>query len=172
MRCLFLDIDGCLNSRDWFMQNHVARMEEREKRGEGAEFAKEFCHPLGHLCPELIERLNRIVELTDCRIVISSAWRIGHTPREIGGYLTQKGFRHADKIIGATGQNSEDARGGEIQEWLDEHPEVTKYVILDDDTADIIGDYTTKKHPHNFVHVSFEKGLQDEHIRKCVEILN
>ena len=71
-----------------------------------------------------------------------------------------------------TGQNSKDARGGEIQDWLDAHPAVTQYVILDDDTADIIGSYTTKKHPNNFVHTPFKHGLQDKHVAEAIEILN
>ena len=173
MKILFLDMDGVLNSEESFVANHHAREEERFKRNDASvAFAKEFCWPLGHISPPLVERLNKIVENTHCKIVLSSSWRIICSIEELRGWLTQKGFVYADRLIDKTGQNSKDARGGEIQDWLDAHPEVTKYVILDDDSEDIIGSYTTKKHPNNFVHVPFKWGLQDEHIIQVIEILN
>lgn len=172
MKILFLDMDGVVNSHESFHLNHVARLEEREKRGEGAEFAPEFCFPMGHIHAPLVARLNRIIAATNCQIVISSAWRIGHSPIEIGGYLAKKGFEYASKIIDRTGQDSINARGGEIQTWLDEHPEVTQYVILDDDSEDIIGSYTTKHHHDNFVKIDGWWGLQDPDVEKAINILN
>ena len=171
-KVLFLDFDGVVNSHESFHLNHLARTKERELRGEGAEFAPQFCFPMGHLYPPLIERLNKIMEQTDCHIVVSSAWRIGHSVEQLAEWLTKKGFCFGNKIIDRTGQNSKDARGGEIQDWLDEHPEVTQYVVLDDDSADIIGDYTTKKHPENFVHTDGMWGLQDVGVEKAIKILN
>jgi HAD domain in Swiss Army Knife RNA repair proteins len=172
MKILFLDIDGVLNSEESFHINHELRMEDCEKRGEGAEFLKQYCWPLGHLYTPLIERLNKIIEATQCKIVISSTWRISSTPQEITNYLTQKGFKYGESIIDRTGQDSKNARGGEIQNWLDEHKNVKTYVILDDDSADIVGDYTTKKHPNNFVKTDFIWGLQDKQVEEVVKILN
>lgn len=111
------------------------------------------------------------MEQVDCRIVVSSSWRILCTPQELSGWLTQKGFRFGDRIIDRTGQNAKDARGGEIQDWLDAHPEVTKYAILDDDSEDIIGSYTTKKHPQNFVHTTYHSGLTEKEVQIVTKIL-
>lgn len=166
-------MDGVLNSNESFHLNHVARTEAREKRNDdNPAFDAEFQWPMGHIHAPLVERLNRIVEATDCKIVVSSAWRKLCTPEELGGWLAKKGFRFADRIIDRTGQNAKDARGGEIQDWLDAHSEVTNYVILDDDWQDITGDYTTKKHPNHFVNTDFMWGLQDDDVERALKILN
>jgi len=172
MKVLFLDIDGVLNSEEHFYNNHIARTEAAHKDGDDKYNDINYIWPLGHLSEDLINYLNMIVEMTGCHIVISSTWRIGNTPEQIGKYLKVKGFLYASRIIDCTGQDSKNARGGEIQNWLDEHPEVTQYVILDDDSADIIGDYTTKKHPKNFVHTDFMWGLQDVDVEQAIKILN
>lgn len=57
-------------------------------------------------------------------------------------------------------------RGTEIQMWLDAHPEVDNYVILDDDT-----DMLDSQSEH-FVHISYEEGLNEEFANKAVNILN
>lgn len=166
-------MDGVLNSQESFHLNHVARTEEREKRGDdNPAFDMQFCWPLGHIYPPLVERLNRIVEATDCQVVISSSWRKISQFSDLAIWLKQKGFRFPERIVGRTGEDAINARGGEIQSWLDDSPEVTQYAILDDDSADIIGDYTTKKHPNNFVHTDFMWGLQDVDVEKAILILN
>jgi len=172
-KVLFLDVDGVLNSEATFKENHLAS----QKAKRAADFdkiahAREFFHPLGHINTTLVGRLNRIVRETGCKIVISSSWRILYGVETMRGFLTQRGFEFADSIIDRTGSNSKDARGGEIQDWLDAHPEVKNYVILDDDAQDIVGDYTTKTHPNNFVHTRWTTGLQDEHAEQAIKILN
>ena len=173
MKILFLDMDGVLNSNESFHLNHLARLEAREKRhDDNPAFDAEFQWPMGHIYPPLVERLNKIVEATDCKIVVSSAWRKISKLDDLGIWLTKKGFRFADRIIDRTGEDTVNARGGEIQTWLDEHPEVKQYVILDDDSADIIGTYTTKTHPNNFVNTDFMWGLQDAGVEQAIKILN
>lgn len=173
MKILFLDMDGVLNSEQSFHLNHEARMAHREARGEGVEFAKQFCWPLGHIYEPLVERLNKIVEHTGCLIVLSSTWRKQCTVEELRGWLGQKGFLYPTKLIDRTGVDDRGIRGKEIQEWLDQHPEVTTYAILDDDSYDIVGEKAaTWTHPRNFVRTDFMWGLQDSHITKVMEILN
>ena len=57
-------------------------------------------------------------------------------------------------------------RGTEIQMWLDAHPEVENYVILDDDT-----DMLDNQSDH-FVQTSYEEGLNEETANKAISILN
>ena len=38
-----------------------------------------------------------------------------------------------DKLIDRTSFSKDDHRGTEIKEWMEKHPEVTSFVILDDD---------------------------------------
>ena len=135
MKVLFLDIDGVLNGSDWFHKNHEARLKHRVEYGNGAEFAKDFMHPMGHLDPLSISFLNKIVEETGCKIVISSTWRKFSTLSEIRGFLSQKGFKHPLSIIDKTEDfNIGYARGLEIHNWLNEcKDKVDSFVILDDD---------------------------------------
>lgn len=174
MKILFLDMDGVLNSEESFHLNHVARCEESFSRGENAPFAPQFCWPMGHIYPPLVERLNKIVDATDCQIVLSSSWRVMNscTLENLGKWLTEKGFRYAHNLLDKTGQDDVNYRGGEIQTWLDEHHNVSAYVILDDDSFDIVGEKTNKKHPNNFVKTDFIWGLQDKQMEQAINILN
>lgn len=55
-------------------------------------------------------------------------------------------------------------RGHEIQRWLSEHPEVTSFAILDDDT-DMAHLYD------RLVLTDCEDGLQAEHVERLVVLL-
>ena len=57
-------------------------------------------------------------------------------------------------------------RGDEIQEWLDEHPEVEKYAIIDDD------DDMLPEQEENFFQTDFQTGLTDEIAKKVIKHLN
>lgn len=173
MKILFLDVDGVLNSEESFLANHEKRCQVADAAGKQDLSAfPEYCWPMGHLSRPLIARLNMIVENTGCFIVLSSSWRVICKLSEFRGWLRQKGFLFPDKIIDKTDNNPDEARGGQIQRWLDCHPEVTKYAILDDDSEDIIGSYTTKKHPNNFVQTEWNWGLQEKQVNEVADILN
>ena len=60
-----------------------------------------------------------------------------------------------------------DDRGAEIAYWLLCHKNVTNYVILDDDSADI-----ENYHPENLVKTNYMTGLLEEHYKKAIKILN
>lgn len=118
--------------------------------------------------------LKRIVEETDCDIVISSSWRVLHPFEELQRILAQYGI-NSEKVIGITPKWYEvksniigvhDCRGDEIRTWLEAHPEYTSFVILDDDTD--MGELLD-----HLVHVKngMEYGLQEEHVQAAVAIL-
>ncbi len=56
-------------------------------------------------------------------------------------------------------------RGSEIQHYLDNNPDISKFVIIDDDSD--MGELL----PH-LIQTKFEDGLQDTHAEKIIEILN
>ena len=56
---LFLDIDGVLNSVSWYRE----------------EWNKNHVYPQGDFDPKCVELVNRIVEETGCKVVVSSSWR-------------------------------------------------------------------------------------------------
>lgn len=106
MKVLFLDCDGVLN-------------DDRDAQITGDE------RPYFVLNFEKLRLLKGIIEETGCLIVLSSSWRCLD-----GGVEVLK--NHGIPIHSVT-KNLGGIRGEEIQEWLDEHPEVTNYAIVDDD---------------------------------------
>lgn len=81
--------------------------------------------------PTCVQFLNNLIARTDARLVISSCWRIGRTVSELQQLLDK--WKVEGLVVGKTGWDSNVIRGVEIQRWLDEHPEVESFVILDDD---------------------------------------
>jgi hypothetical protein len=70
----------------------------------------------------------------------------------------------SSRVIDLTG-NEPEGRGKEIQDWLDEHPEVTNYVILDDETSDMPKLLDRVVKPDRYI------GLTKENVKKCLAIL-
>lgn len=146
MKILFLDVDGVLNNAN--------TLKNQGRTG----------WPLNHLDASRIELLNQIVEETDCRIVLSSSWRVLFEWSAFAQVLTQKGFRHPDKFIGQTPRANFDNRGMEIAHWLQQNKEVTSFVILDDD-ADM-----AHLLPH-LVQTSWLEGLTPEVTKQVISHL-
>lgn len=87
--------------------------------------------------PELVYRLNILVDRTGAEIVLSSSWRHSPTWREdlrasgVVKPLLDRTPRYSDhKKYGI--EHCDLCRGHNIQDWLDEHSEVERYAILDD----------------------------------------
>jgi hypothetical protein len=132
-KVLFLDIDGVLNDNKTPIRFDVKNI------------------PL-HMDPVLVYRLNLIVDRVDCSLVLSSSWRIDKNWRQI---------MRANGIFGEFLDRTPDnrlltSRGREIKQWLDEHPEVTRYAILDDNA-----DMLDSQKP-NFFKTSVLHGLTQE----------
>lgn len=160
-KVIFLDIDGVLNSRQWFMN----------------EYSKN--KPRFQIDPKTIKRLNHIIYKTSAKIVISSTWRSGREIDWFNWVFNLHGFNGL--VIGKTPIINHDKviipRGIEIMEfygthygypaYFKEHPSrLYSYVILDDD-SDML--YEQKD---NFIHTDFEYGLLDHHVPKIINILN
>ena len=114
MKILFLDIDGVLNTHESLIQN--------------IEFDT-----------ACLNQLERIIQTTGCKIVISSAWRmfgkqyIIDTINQAAGYVGNI----TQAIIDMTPDRAcnGDLRGDEIQAWLNQNTDlVSQFVIVDDDT--------------------------------------
>jgi hypothetical protein len=149
MRVIFLDIDGVLNSSE-FMYSETRPGYPRRRRW-----------PEEHLDPEKIELLNQIIDKTGAVCVLSSSWRILIQPHELEEVMAAMGFR--GKIIDRTGSCG--GRGKEVRDWLLEHPEVERFVILDDDSQDMD---PLKEH---LVRTSWDGGLEGKHVEEVVRRL-
>lgn|SRR3990167_3372533 len=119
---IFLDVEGCLNYTGcgWMYDPKTKKSYKRRNGMYG-------------FVPELVDRLNWLVERTGAKIVVSSAWRLDPDYKEV---FLANGVK---EVIDRTGQSECRTRGCEVQAWLDAHPEVTECAIIDDDSDFLIG---------------------------------
>lgn len=119
MKVIFTDVDGVLNE-----DTTPTRTKSR----------------VIFIDEEKLLRLKQIVDATGAKIVLSSTWRYDRdTPGLNGDFLElQEAFHKAGlefysfTPVDAIGIQ----RGMEIKAWLGMHPEVTRYIILDDELFD------------------------------------
>jgi len=108
-----------------------------------------------------IKILNKILETTDAEIVVSSDWRFHANLEELGEYYTSQGI--IKKPIAVTDffkdiyprewsslrfrADIELERSMEIGHWLENHPEVTHWVAVDDlnMSVEFLGDRFSSK---------------------------
>lgn len=102
-------------------------------------FNYQFERLLEETCPQKWEWLSEWCNETNTKICISSTWKhhfgtegYVSTPEKWADALSELGFKEGT-FVGITGDRRT-LRGEEIQDWLDKHPEVTDYAILDDDS--------------------------------------
>lgn len=122
MKVIFLDIDGVLNSVSSFIYNN---------RMHFLGLTQDFSHE--SLCPIACSNLQYVLEeCPDIKLVISSTWRKYYSLEEIKAKFDRYGV-DSSRIVGMNPIDSS-YRGKEIQEYLDLHPEITQFAILDDDS--------------------------------------
>jgi len=93
---------------------------------------------------------------TDCEVVLSSSWR--NHPDGIA--VVEK---HIVRVFDTT-PHKKGIRGDEVNAWLEKHPEVTRYAILDDDS-----DFYPEQ---NLFKTTFETGLTEDIAKQVTEYLN
>lgn len=138
MRVLFLDIDGVVN-------NH------RTPQTDG--------WPIDQFCAF---QVGRIKEHTGCEVVLSSSWRHSAEGVEV---VKKKVVPLFD--LTSLGEEGVIGRGSLIKRWLDAHPEVTRYAILDDNR-----DMLDEQFPNFFQTYFFCCGLTEEIADKVIGHLN
>ena len=168
-KVIFLDIDGVLNTGEYF-----ASLKDKGLPTEDS-FGNLFS-------PQAVANLQQIVESTDAQIVISSSWRFAgldmlrlmwkerHLPGKV--YDITSLFVADDYIRTYMEDEGHDfceamtvAREMEISTWLQDHPEVSNYVILDDFES------FRQLAPHH-VPINAEKGITNTDVEKAIKILN
>lgn len=178
MLVIFLDIDGVLNS-----EAHLRSLDEQHRQlGHASPTRPKHettceCYRLEcQIDRAAVARLNRLVAETGAKIVVSSSWRKLLDPPELHRVLTSHGL--VAEIIGETPDGHKDPemlttfghierlyRGHEIDLWLRQHPEVERFVILDD-CSDM------EMHTCRLVQTDCEEGLLDEHIELALRMLS
>lgn len=153
MKVIFLDIDGVLNSA-------------RYDRERGAND--------GNIDKSRLPLLKQAADRTGAEIVLSSSWR-RHWDKD-QSKMTAEG-RGLVLLFAEYGLTIFDktpdmgrvySRKDEIISWLNEHPDVEKFVILDDllmGWGDYY-DFLVRADPHK------GRGLEQDHVDKIIELLN
>jgi hypothetical protein len=155
VKAVFLEVDGVLNSgARWKQLRQVA----------GAAG--------GRIDPDAVKRLKRLIDATGARIVVSSTRRLGCMV-QLTGFLERHGVSR-DRVIGKTPDRSMThprhvaaaVRLDEIKTWLGNHPEVDRFVILDDERRDM-GDLSARH-----VRTTWNDGLLEEHVDRAIAMLS
>lgn len=161
MRVIFLDKDGVVNTvTKNGMQMVLPFLSKRGKYYHNTYFDPK-------VIPNFVNLLNYCRE-KDVKIVISSSWRhMGEAVHFNEYYDTYFQLNQYSKIedlsrnivIGITDKNFDD-RADQIKKYLNEHPEITEFVIIDDDYFNF-----RKTFPlYNFIRINPRKGLQNYHL--------
>jgi len=126
-------------------------------------FEWQFNRLVEETCPQKWKWLSEWCNETDTKICISSTWKhhfgvkgYVSTPEKWEDALVKLGFKEGT-YVGITGDRRT-LRGDEIKDWLDKHPEVTDYAILDDD-SDMLPEQFVKFH-----HCDSWFGLSPNHL--------
>ena len=113
-------------------------------------FEWQFNRLVEETCPQKWKWLSEWCNETDTKICISSTWKhhfgvkgYVSTPEKWEDALVKLGFKEGT-YVGITGDRRT-LRGDEIKDWLDKHPEVEDYAILDDD-SDMLPEQFMKFH--------------------------
>lgn len=145
---LFLDVDGVLNSA-LYLHNNPGSFDRKDNDW------------ITMLDPLPCALLAGVIRRTGAAVVISSAWRYNHSPAEMKQLLRR---RDVDVVVLGRTELGAGHRGAQILRWLAEHPEVTRWAVIDD-SGDMDGCF------HRFVQTSWSFGMQQEHADLLCEIL-
>ena len=153
MKVLFLDIDGVLNCHDDF----DLKDDMFERR----------CKVLN---ASMVKRYKRMIKEIKPYVVLCSTWRVHGFLKD---FLKENGIDFEDVTPDYSYSTRPCLRGSEVDDWLDKHPEVKKYAIVDD-----VNDYYNHQQEF-FVETSFYNykknkttaGLQPKHVKKIKQLL-
>ena len=164
MKIIFLDCDGVLNSNKFFQEDGPL--------SQGGIHSLQF--GASQLDPKGLALIDKLVNATGAKIVISSSWRHIFTLEEIISMFENRGFKSAASVIDRTGNSINDNRGDEVDEYLglDREREIvggestSSYVIIDDND-----EFTSAQHEH-FIHTNPETGITPADVARAIHILN
>jgi uncharacterized protein YaaR (DUF327 family) len=150
MNIIFLDIDGVLNNRNHLIKTIDDNPEMRKCTREIFD-------------DENINNLKELLKISGAKIVISSCWRIGSLYKSLIKNFVK--WRIIDYLYDVTPYLGGQQRGDEIRMWLSDHPEVDKFVIIDDDSD--MCEFTNT----HLVKTDYDFGLTKEVVEKALKIL-
>lgn len=164
-KIIFLDIDGCLNSNEYFSSS--AYLEE--SGGKSDALIVLVNHYL-HLDPAALKLVNELVDQSGAEVVISSTWKSKYSEEEFNKMFTDRGATF--KVVGRTPHidsnrsSKKITRGREIQTYLDSLDVKPDAFVIIDDRDDMNQFFKF------LVKTSFQDGFQRIHLERALKILN
>ena len=151
MKIIFLDIDGVLNSDEYFDKIKNLNINGIEN---DIDISK-------------IILLKKSLDETGAKIVLTSSWRYTRKAQELKQLLLSYGI-----IVDCT-PFIDNERGIEIKKWLQEHNDVQDFVILDDEIFDSYDEKLMKKliKISDTNGINYGEGLQPKHIQEIIQRL-
>jgi hypothetical protein len=155
----FLDIDGVLNSKQWYSQAASCKEEPNPQPSTYRSLLERS------IDPACVQRLNRLLQRTGAVVVVSSSWRKKYEVSEIVSIIEARGF--CGEVIGVTpSDDGMQSRGEEITSWLKKNvPGGVAYVAVDDEVE-------TGLPTEVVVVTSRDTGLTDEDVERAIRILS
>lgn len=177
MKVIFLDIDGVLNGYNQWTYCLFAIIKFLHLNKLWYKYYDIFdCKR------HYTRRLAKIVKKTGAKIVISSSWRSGwyrpYEEKSKRSKTLEDNIKYFNlEVIGITPKDKNGRRGNEIAQWLSEHPEVDKFVILDDEKFNMMEYYGNEliitSYDGNVTGAAKDNtGLRRKHVKQAIKILN
>lgn len=159
MKLIFLDLEGVLNSTKFWLKGCPPPSANS---------------PYNMFDPEAISLINKIIEMTDAEIVLTSTLRIYY--KKINKFFENIGIK--GKLNGILSGKYESerynrkdefkAKGKEIAEYIDSlNNPVSSWCIIDDEDIEFLETQKSK-----LIKTDFINGLTLENVNKIIELLN
>ena len=162
MNIIFLDIDGVLNSLNYFIERHPKVLELYAHEDYDNNALLKMKRLMLDIDIKKLNILKEIVEETNSYVVVISSWKsLGTFP-----YVMNKLIDMGIPIIGKTDDYNSN-RGEGIKRYIKEN-NIENYVILDDE---IFEDYDEEILKHLVKTSFYEDGLEVKHKEKAIKKL-
>ena len=154
INAIFLDVDGVLN-------NHTS---------------KSRCGKFLGIDKDKVKRLSKIVKETQSILILTSSWKVGWDPKDeyiydpLAKYLNSHLKRKGRLVLtDKTKERNLSCRGMGIKAYLILHPEITNWIVLDDE---IFPDYQERKIMPHLIKTNPVYGLTNKDVEKAIKMLN
>lgn len=132
-------MDGVVNSRLWLTFLTTAKGKLYTKDIQQKTKQRDLLFYSRQIDPDCAKLVAQLIKETDAKVVVSSSWRLPvrrfdptffYQIFEISGNSLPENC-----IIGCTPDTTDNCRGQEIQQWLEQsqHLDIKNWIILDDD---------------------------------------
>jgi len=158
MKVLVLDHDGvmCLSTEWGGRMKKIKKWKLENPESEG--YVNDPKIPphirMDNFNSKAVKVLNEILEITGAEIVVSSDWKLHCTLEELQNMFKEYGVIKSpiditpNKVL-TNISDLEDNRVSEINTWLNNHPEVSHWVAVDDLDLSELPNFVQTKKPYN-----------------------